>query len=212
MIITWSKSSSPQAADRATFWLQEMIQAAQKYPEHVTRPRPTLFATVLAAWERQVTADPHKAVRYGQLLWELMHQYCTQSKAGNRPKIIPSSAYYMYISLLSKSNLKDAPTKAEEVLHQMIQAGKINSGVIPSCPVFVNVISSWRNSGSPDAAERAQGVLNLLVHEYKRRSKGQKDSLKINDAPFNATIHAWAMAPTKSNNEISHFHAEKQIS
>jgi hypothetical protein len=35
MIITWSKQNSSDAAHRATFWLQQMIQTAEQHPKHV---------------------------------------------------------------------------------------------------------------------------------------------------------------------------------
>jgi hypothetical protein len=207
MIITWSKQNSSDAAHRATFWLQQMIQTAEQHPKHVTPPRPSLFSTVFSAWEKRATIDPVEATRRGQELWHQLQDHCAE----NKHRYVPSSAYYMYISLWSKSGLKESPKMAEEILTHMVQAGKHNPNVVPSCAVFVNVISAWRKSDSPQAPEQAQAVLDLLVEEYQRRRGATGDIWKINDAPFNATIHTWAAAPSKKHAKLSPVEAEARI-
>jgi len=188
MITMYSKTNLPRAAERADYWLQEMIKASSLYPDRVTAPRATLFANVLAAWEKSKLPD---AELHAKRLWNQL-----KSTKGLTPT---SSAYYLYISLWSKSNLPEAPEMAEKILREMIQKGKRNPKLLPTCPVFVNVISSWRRREGSDVPERAQVVIDLLVMEYTRRSKLPQHWMRfsINDVPFNATIQTWAASSSR---------------
>ena len=184
----YSKANLPRAAERADYWLQEMIKASSLYPDRVTALRATLFANVLAAWEKSKLPD---AELHAKRLWNQL-----KSTKGLTPT---SSAYYLYISLWSKSNLPEAPELAEKFPREMIQKGKRNPKLLPMCPVFVNVISSWRRREGSDVPECAQAVLDLLVTEYTRRSKLPQNWMRfsINGVPFNATIQTWAASSSR---------------
>ncbi len=187
MIVAYSKSNLPNSAERADFWLQTMIETSASYPDRVTPPRATLFANVLSAWEK--SRHPDAKVR-AEKLWNQLKQ--------TKGLIPTSSAYYLYISLLSKSGSPESAETAENILRELVKEGERNPKLIPSCPVFVNVISAWRrNKGdSKTNAQRAQAVLDLLLEEHARRSKLPQKWMRfaINDVPFNATIDAWAKA------------------
>lgn len=193
IITTYSKSNLPHSAERADYWLQRMIHTSELYPDRVTPPRATLFANVLSAWEKSRLPD---AEIRAEKLWKQL-----KSTRGLTPT---SSAYYLFISLWSKSNLPEAAEIAEKILKEMVREGRRNPKILPSCPVFVNVISAWKRETGNDKyhAERAQAVLDLLVKEYTRRSKLAQKWLRfsINDVPFNATIDAWAK--TSANREL----------
>jgi len=190
IITMYSKSSLPHSAERADYWLQKMIQTSDFYPNRLTPPRATLFANVLSAWEKSRLPDAE--VR-AEILWKQL-----KSTKGLTPT---SSAYYLFISLLSKSDLPEAAEMAEKILREMVREGRRNPKLLPSCPVFVNVISAWRRKEGIDKnhEEHAQAVLDLLVKEYTRRSKLAPKWMRfsINDVPFNATIDAWAKSSTK---------------
>eukprot|EP00532_Pseudo-nitzschia_australis_P000612 CAMPEP_0168197066 /NCGR_PEP_ID=MMETSP0139_2-20121125/20922_1 /TAXON_ID=44445 /ORGANISM="Pseudo-nitzschia australis, Strain 10249 10 AB" /LENGTH=1040 /DNA_ID=CAMNT_0008121425 /DNA_START=219 /DNA_END=3341 /DNA_ORIENTATION=- len=186
IITMYSKSNLPNSAERADYWLQRMIHSSKLYPDRVAPPRPTIFANVLSAWEKSKL--PGAEFR-AQKLWMQL-----KSTKGLTPT---SSAYYLYISLWSKSNLPEAAEIGEQILREMLQEGKRNPKLLPSCPVFVNVISSWRKrkeEGDNIYTQRAQAVLDLLVTEYVRRSRLPQKWMRfsINDIPFNSTIQAWA--------------------
>ena len=205
IITMYSKSQLPDSAEKADYWLQTMIRTSELYPERVSAPRATLFANVLAAWGKSMSSPG--AERRAEILWNQLN-----SMKGLTPS---SSAYYLYISLWSKSELANGPEIAESLLREFVHEGKRNRELIPSCATFVNVISSWRrvgdsgNSGdSQIAADRAQAVLDLLITDYVRRSKLKHEWLKIdiNDIPFNATIQTIA-----TSREIPPQQAEKKI-
>jgi len=205
IITMYSKSKLPNAAERADYWLQKMICGSKLYPQQVTAPRATLFANVLAAWEKSRLSD---AELNAEILWKQL-----KSTKGLTPT---SSAYYLYVSIWSKSDLPNAAEMAEKILRELVREGRRNLKLIPSCPTFVNVISAWRrkssNNGSirigAEATKRAQCVLDLLVMEYIRRSKMPQEWMKfsINDIPFNATIQTIA-----ASREISPQEAEERI-
>jgi hypothetical protein len=213
MITSWSKSRLPNAAERAEYWLQQMIRMSGEYPQQVTAPRPSLFSAVFAAWEKRAKADPQTAVRRGEALWQQLQQLCAESGYTTAASI-SSSSYYLYLSLWSKSGLPEAPSHAESVLREMIKAGKRDLKVIPSCPVFVNAIVAWRKCNSLQSPYRAQAILDLLVEEYQRRSRMSQEwmHMTINDAPFNATISAWAAAASMDGKDgVSPAQVEERI-
>jgi len=185
IITMYSKSNLPNAAERADLWLQKMIHASKAFPDRVASPRATVFANVLSAWEK--SGLPGSEFR-AQKLWKQL-----KSTKGLTPT---SSAYYLYISLWSKSTLPEGAEMADNILREMLEEGKRNPKIEPSCPVFVNVISSWkrRTENKKKSVERAQAILDLCVTEYNRRSKLPQKWMRfsINDVPFNATIQAWA--------------------
>ncbi len=190
LIAAYSKSNMPNSAERADFWLQTMIETSALYPDQVTPPRATLFANVLSAWEK--SRHPDSRVR-AEKLWNQL-----KATKGLAPT---SSAYYLYISLWSKSDSPEAAETAENILRELVREGKRNPKLVPSVPVFVNVISAWRrNKGNKtNSAERAEAVLDLLVKEHARRSKLPQKWMRfsINDVPFNATIDTWAKTSAK---------------
>ncbi|KAG7342040.1 PPR repeat family protein [Nitzschia inconspicua] len=210
LIIAWSRSKIPDAAERAEHWLREMIRLAEMYPDRGMAPRPNLFSPVISAWEKRSLSDPEKATRHGKALWEQLEGLIA---AGNHVLHIYSSTYYMYLSLWAKSGLPEAPMQAESVLRNMIQAGKTNPKVIPSCQAFVNVISAWEKSGSVEAPLRAYDVLELIRQEYQRRRETPTKwaKLEINDAPFNATIQSWVTAAANDDRGVSLTQAENNI-
>ena len=185
IITMYSRINLPCSAERADYWLQRMINTSKLYPERVTPPRATLFANVLSAWEKSSLPD---AEERAEMIWKQL-----KSTRGLSPT---SSAYYLFISLWSKSDLPESAEMAEKILREMLREARRNPKLLPSCPIFVNVISAWRrrNSNNQNYAERAQVVLDLMVKEYTRRSKLPQKWMRfsINDVPFNATIDAWA--------------------
>jgi len=190
IITMYSRINLPHSADRADYWLQRMIKISKLYPDCVTPPRATLFANVLSAWEKSNL--PHAEER-AEKIWKQL-----KSTKGLSPT---SSAYYLFISLLSKSELPESAERAEKILREMLREARRDPKLLPSCPVFVNVISAWRrrNAFDPNHAERAQAILDLMVKEYTRRSKLPQKWMRfsINDVPFNATIDAWAKSSAK---------------
>ena len=191
IITTYSKSNLPHSAERADYWLQRMIETSYLYPDRVTPPRATLFANVLSAWEKSKLPD---AEARAKMLWRQL-KYTN----GLTPT---SSAYYLYISLWSKSDLPEAAEMAEKILKEMVKEARGNPKLLPSCPIFVNVISAWRNKKDGNDklnARRAQAVLDLLVKEHTRRNKLAQEWLRfpINDVPFNVAIDAWAKSSAK---------------
>ena len=187
IITMYSKSNLPNSAERADYWLQEMIQASEMYPDRVTHPRASLFANVLSAWEKSKLPE---AEARSEMLWKQL-----KSIKGLTPT---SSAYYIYISLLSKSDSPEAAEMADKLLREMVRSARRNPKLLPTAPIFANVISSWKRNQD---AQRAQMVLSLLVKEYVRRSKLPQEWLRfsINDVPFNATIEAWAKSSFEPN-------------
>ena len=194
IITMYSKSKLPNAAERADYWLQEMVDASKLHPERVTAPRASIFTNVLSAWEKSRLSDSELRA---EILWKQL-----KSTKGLSPT---SSAYYLYISLWSKSCLPSAALMADNTLRELVEKGRRNPTLIPSAPTFVNVISSWRRKGS---IKRAQSVLDLLISEYVRRSKlpQQWMHIPINDIPFNATIQTIA-----TSREIPTHEAEERI-
>ena len=191
IIVAYSKSNLPNSAECADFWLQKMIETSFLYPDRVTPPRATLFANVLSAWEKSRLPDAQ--VR-AEKLWRQL-----KSIKGLTPT---SSSYYLFLSLWSKSDSPEAAENAEKILKELVREGRRNPKLLPSCPMFVNVISVWRRNKSMDSeknAQRAQAVLDFLVKEYTRRSKLPQKWMRfsINDVPFNATIDAWAKSSAK---------------
>jgi hypothetical protein len=149
-----SATTTTGAAERAEFWLHEMIRLSRDYPNLVSTPRGSLFASVLGAWER--SAPNPIAIQHGENLWRQLQEHQQEHQQhsnnnNNNNNMVVQSAYYLYLSLWCKSidanNPTKAPTMAEQILRQMIIASRTNSKIVPTLPAFVNVISCWRRAG-----------------------------------------------------------------
>ncbi|KAL3935427.1 MAG: hypothetical protein SGBAC_009055 [Bacillariaceae sp.] len=187
-----AKSYDPSAPERAGYWLQQMLASSKRNNPKVGAPRASLYTSIIAAWERS-----------GQSIAPIRAEAIFDEMVENTTSITPG-AYYLLISLWSKSDLPEAPAKAEEKLRQMIAKSKYNPKLLPSLVSFVNAISAWRRSNVDDAPERAHAILELLLDVKSRQPR-----LEVNEIPFNVVINAWAssgsnLAETKADEIFGH--------
>lgn len=224
-----SRNNTMGAAQRSEDWLQRMLKAStEDDSEFVTPPRGSLFAAVLAAWEREAAIDRDAPLK-GERLFQQWHKRALTSIKSDddggwneSPNAI-QSMYYLHLSLWAKSHYSEGPVKAEALLREMVELGQGDARLAPSIPAFVNVLSAWRrqcggrhegdhinNKNDFVSTERnipwlrAQAVLDLMVDEQKRRAvlPHPQMRLRLNDVPFNVAIHTWAA----SGLPLSHVH------
>lgn len=82
------------------------------------------------------------------------------------PQIAPNAAAYgTVIHMLSKSDLDEAPARAEHWLRQMIAASKQDPVLVPAPrgSLYTSVISAWERSGLSEAPRYGEAVFEELL-------------------------------------------------
>eukprot|EP00980_Cylindrotheca_fusiformis_P010218 scaffold2271_cov130-Cylindrotheca_fusiformis.AAC.13 len=98
-----------------------------------------------------------------------------EERATIYPHIAPNAvAYSTLIHLLSKSELEDAPERAEHWLRQMIVASKKNAQLVPEprASLYTTVISCWERSGLPQAPRHGEAVVEEMLENTSSVTAG----------------------------------------
>jgi tetratricopeptide (TPR) repeat protein len=98
-----------------------------------------------------------------------------EGKAKGYPHIAPDAAAYgTIINILSKSEMGEAPARAEHWLRQMMAASKNNQKLVPPprASLYTSVISSWERSGLPEAPRRGEAVFQEMLENTPSTTAG----------------------------------------
>eukprot|EP00536_Pseudo-nitzschia_multiseries_P001235 jgi/Psemu1/250348/estExt_Genewise1Plus.C_150103 len=162
IITMYSKSSIPNAAERADHWLQKMIQASELYPDRVVSPRASIFANVLSAWEksRLPGGDSNKAEKFLQD----MHLSYTEGNDALKPN---TETFNAVIQSWLRSGSPMAAWRADGIfkrMNELSETGKLD--VKPNSRTFDLVISTLAQDWGAELG-KVDLYLALLKEHYR---------------------------------------------
>ena len=102
-------------------------------------------------------------------------------------------SYVVLIDAIIKSDDDNAPEKAEKIVRTMYESYRSGQSTIkPNVQLVTSIIEclNRRSIDNPDAAERAEALLNWLIHIYHEQD--MDEDLMPNEFSFAAAISAWS--------------------
>lgn len=171
-ITAWANSGHPSAPQRAEALLEQMSRT------HNAQPDTMAFAAVLNAWAK--SDDPNACYRALAILRHMTKLVGIKANA------------VVYNTVMSAFARQGMAMEAEKLLSELTQKYDTTQDeeYFPSVVLFSVVIDAWSKSKQPDAAIRAEAILDMMLQLSQDRPE-----LLPNKVSFNAVIHAWALSP-----------------
>lgn len=173
-----SRRKCPEAAERAEELLDHLEYVSKEGGQKHMRPNKVCYSSVVTAWARSgVIEAPERAEA---VLKRLEHAYAESKDESLCPDAF---AFAAVLGAWSNSGHAHSGDRAEELLSIMEK-----QAVPPNTVVYTNVIRSHWRSGRPDAAEKAESILNRMEQSY---AEGDLDA-KPDTLTYTCVINAWA--------------------
>jgi hypothetical protein len=156
-------------------------------------PNALLFGTVMDALAKSTTRGSDGALRAERLL-DLIYHLNGQEKSITQTKQEKEEEWFEKELMEAKQHETRGWNRSFEALVQAIH-GK-NKGdspgilIQPNTVLFTSVIDAWARSPHPQAAERAEAVLDRMEQEYFASRTGSH--VKPNILSYTTVISAWA--------------------
>jgi hypothetical protein len=116
----------------------------------------------------------------------LVKRVVEERHAGNLEATMSLGDYNLLLEGWARSKAgKAAAERCEQILLEMQE----HSDIVPDLDSFKMVLMAWRVSDSPDAAMRAQRVLEYMIHLY---TSDQNDLACPDSDCFDITLQLWA--------------------
>lgn len=171
------------------------------------------FNAVMNAWADSGQRDAGKRA---QNLFDLMNRFYIKHK---NPDLRPNQrSYNTLLKAWAKSKTKGSAHQAEQILRYMEDSfwatikphnhhhhhhHNHDNFLIPDRISFTTCINAWARSAAPDAAERAEEILNRMEHLAATLAASKNTStihirhkdIQPDVITFNSVIHAWANSP-----------------
>lgn len=193
IIQTWANSCERKDAVERTEKVFRELQAKYKAFRYDRRWKPTEAAYVsLLTTLTNNGGTVESARRASSILQEAWDN-------SERDLLWPSSN--MYNAVLNAWARAGNPSKAEAILHEMIEKSFHNPLCTPDSSTFSIVINAWSKSDRQDSAVNAENVLMLMEdHAVSRLKFSLRPSANI----YSSVLNCWA----KSNHPEAPFRAE----
>jgi len=198
LIDVWSKSgergAAAERAEQIVIGMQDAFVAGEKE----VQPDLESFRLVLKAWS-QAKGEEYAPYRAQQILDWMSRLY----ESGENSLVQPDADCFdiaLHTWAISKS--VDAPRKTEKLILSMIRLyenGNLNAKL--SRLSFNQVLTAWSKVQNPEAAQRAQDILNQM----RDGGKSTNHDLTPNIASYSAVVFAWC----KSQHQDSGRRAER---
>jgi hypothetical protein len=178
MIFLWTKSSAvANAPSRAEYWLDEMCRL-WKQVKSFDSPRYSVYAAVIAAWGK---SELPQAPWHAERVWHRMIRDTSVATIGGCQTIV---------SLWSKAG---EPERAEQILRELVAASESDQSLLPPVSIFVDAIRAWKQEEVKQiAANRAHGILEMLVQHKKIHPDRYDDDMVGAVLPFQICLELWA--------------------
>eukprot|EP00978_Attheya_sp_CCMP212_P003047 scaffold6224_cov52-Attheya_sp.AAC.4 len=144
--------------------------------------------------EAIVQHDPDVIMKVNEMIERLEHLYQQEQEGLDefKPDV---NAYNLLLNAHAKSNAKDAPQKAEQVLNNMISSETIQ----PNAVSYTEVIDAYARSKKTTAPKEAERVLFQLMNASANEVALHLPLKKLapTSVTCNAVINAWAQQGTR---------------
>jgi hypothetical protein len=186
VLLAWTRISNKESAvERAEGLLLRMIDLALRASKD-TVPDSKSITTVLHMWSTATSQRKDAAHRAESLFRTIQGLY---DKTRHRNYKLGSSSFLSVISAWSRSNIAEAPDRAEALLFEMQErCDEGQEDLRPDRFHYASVITAWGKSGRYDAADSLDDIFEEAVDAYKEGHLMARPDTAL----YGATIHACA--------------------
>jgi len=191
--------NNPNAARLAEIILDKMMaQSKRKNP--LIRPSAYTFTVALISWEQTAAYSPIDAKRHApQRALALLNKLKSLYSSGWGIEFLPDkNAYRRVMNIFAHRGDGDRVEALLEDLYTLYldhyEKDHENSLLLlPTTPFFSLALYAWSKSRDPEAAERAQAILE---HMLEMEESGEIPNLKVQSNFFNIVMVCWSKQRT----------------
>ena len=191
--------TNPNGPRLAETILEKMMQESKR-KNPLIRPSASSFTIAMLSWEQAAAYSPLEASREApQRALILLNNLKSLYASGWGSEFMPDkNAYRRVMNLFAHRGDGDRVEALLEDLYAMYldhyEQGHENSSLLrPTAPFFSLVLYSWSKSRDPDAAERAEAILE---HMLDMEESGEIPNFKVQSNFFNIVMVCWSKQRT----------------
>lgn len=195
-----SKSANVPYGPRLAEKILEEIMDQSKRKNPLIRPSAHAFTIAMLSWEQAAIYSPSEANGEApQRSLALLHKLKSLYASGWGKEFMPDkNAYRRVMNIFAHKGDADQVEDLLEDLYTMYldhaeQGHESSSMLLPTTPFFSLVLYAWSKSRDPDAAERAEAILD---HMLELEQSGDIPNLKIQTNFFNIVMVCWSKQRT----------------
>ena len=191
--------NNPNGPRLAETILDKMMQKS-KHKNPLIRPSAYPFTVAMLSWEQAAAYSPMEASKEAsQRALALLNKLKSLYNSGWGHEFMPDkNAYRRVMNIFAHRGDGDQVEALLEDLYALYldhyEQGHENSHLLmPTTPFFSLVLYSWSKSRDPDAAERAEAILE---HMLEMEERGDIPNLKVQSNFFNIVMVCWSKQRT----------------
>lgn len=198
--------NNPNGPKLAEAILEEMM-AQSKSKNPLIRPSAYPFTVAMLSWEQAAAYSTIESSRVApQRALALLHKLKSLYASGWGSEFMPGkNSYRRVMNIFAHRGDGDQVEALLEDLYALYldhyEQGHENSSLLmPTTPFFSLVLYAWSKSRDPDAAERANAILETML---EMEESGEIPSLKVQSNFFNIVMVCWSKQRTlESANKV----------
>jgi hypothetical protein len=190
---------NPNGPKLAETILDEMM-AQSKSKNPLIRPSAYPFTVAMLSWEQAAAYSTSESSREApRRALALLHKLKSLYASGWGSEFMPSkNSYRRVMNIFAHRGDGDQVEALLEELYAMYldhyeQGHENSSSLMPTTPFFSLVLYAWSKSRDPDAAERAEAILETML---KIEESGEIPNLKVHSQFFNIVMVCWSKQRT----------------
>jgi len=159
-IKAWSKSTNPDAPNRAESLLRKMIELYDDGKNQNFKPDVMTYTSVIQCWVKSKKFEaPEKA--------ECILRHLQSMERDGDDTMSPDTI--VWNSAISAWGSAEDGERAEALFLEMLDSSRISSNTIalPSAITLTNVLNAWSKTRSPEASDRALALLAKMEQFYR---------------------------------------------
>jgi len=157
-INAWSKSSDPNALDRADALLRKLVELNDSENNIMHKPDIVTYTNVMQCWIK--SKKPEAPEKVESMLRELQRM-----ERDGDADIKPDAACWN--SVISAWAVAGNGERAESLFLEMVDGSKTSDGPSPTLITLTNALKAWTKTRSPEASHRAIALLATMEQLYK---------------------------------------------
>ncbi len=182
VIAAWSRSGRAIALTQAAALFDE-IERKYRNGDHLMKPSIHVYTTMMSLWSRSGQRDAPKKVQ--AIFDDIVARY----NAGESD-LKPNAG--MCTALIDSWAKVGQVENAERIFHSMTD----KFGVKPSFRSYFKLLKAWSDSESPNAAERSQAILQMMI----RQNDDGDDDVKPNALLIGKVMDLWCKKADGASN------------
>ncbi len=157
-INAWSKSSDPNASDRADALLRTLLGIYKTKKNRIYKPDVVTYTNVMQSWVKSKKENAPEQVEW--MLRELQHM----ERDGDASMKPDAACWNSAISAWASAGNGE---RAEALFLEMVDGSMASGGASPTHITLTNVLKAWTQTRSPEAPHRSIELLTRMEQFYK---------------------------------------------